>query len=85
MKNLDYAMLHKKFNLNKSLYFSVLQNIYRIGFMLTSLTALAPLQGNYSEGLPSPGPGENRSIKELVKGAGQIPWKRVMTFCVRNM
>lgn len=43
MKNLDYAMLHNKFNLNKSLYFSVLQNIYRIGFMMTSLTALASL------------------------------------------
>ena len=24
----------------------------------------------------SPGLGENKSFKELVKGAGQIPWKR---------
>src|SRR6218665_1114039 len=27
-------------------------------------------------GVPSPGPGENKSFKELVKRAGQIPWKR---------
>src|SRR6218665_3996803 len=27
-------------------------------------------------GAPSPGPGENKSFKELVKRAGQIPWKR---------
>jgi len=33
-----------------------------------------PLQGNYSEALP--GPGENKSFKELVERAGQIPWKR---------
>src|SRR6218665_3386796 len=25
---------------------------------------------------PSPGLGENKSLKELVKRAGQIPWKR---------
>ena len=35
---------------------------------------MAPLQGNYSEALP--GPSENKSIKELAKRAGQIPWKR---------
>src|SRR6218665_35978 len=27
-------------------------------------------------GAPSRGPGENKSFKELVKRAGQIPWKR---------
>src|SRR6218665_3214771 len=27
-------------------------------------------------GAPSPGPGENKSFKELLKRAGQIPWKR---------
>ena len=27
-------------------------------------------------GAPSPGLGENKSFKELVKWAGQIPWKR---------
>src|SRR6218665_2492632 len=39
---------------------------------------IAPLQGNYSEALPccSPGSGENKSFKELVNRAGQIPWKR---------
>src|SRR6218665_234765 len=35
---------------------------------------IAPLQGNYSEALP--GPRENKSFKELVKRAGQIPCKR---------
>jgi len=28
-------------------------------------------------GAPTPGLGKNNSFKELVKGAGQIPWKRV--------
>src|SRR6218665_2941474 len=27
-------------------------------------------------GVPSPGPGENKSFKEFVKRAGQISWKR---------
>src|SRR6218665_3900078 len=35
---------------------------------------IAPLQGNYSEALPAQA--ENKSFKELVKRAGQIPWKR---------
>ena len=43
MKNREYTMLNKKFILNKCLYFILLQNIYRKGLMLMSLTALAPL------------------------------------------
>src|SRR6218665_1361952 len=38
---------------------------------------IAPLQGALLRGAPSPGPGKNKSFKELVKRAGQIPWKRV--------
>src|SRR6218665_1199794 len=37
---------------------------------------IAPLQGALLRGAPSPGPGKNKSFKELVKRAGQIPWKR---------
>src|SRR6218665_1859080 len=48
-------------------YLSIYLSIYGI--------YIALLQDNYSEA-PSPGPGENKSFKELVKRAGQIPWER---------
>src|SRR6218665_1359867 len=36
----------------------------------------APLQGNYLKTLPTQAQVKNKSFKELVKRAGQIPWKR---------
>ena len=57
---------------------SILLNLSKVGSMLFYLSIygiyIAPLQGNYSKALP--GPGENKSFKQLVKRAGQISWKR---------
>src|SRR6218665_1591883 len=63
----------------KSRNFLFFEPNFRMTFFYLSIYVIyiASLQGNYSEArIPAQARVENKSFKELVKRARQIPWKR---------